>query len=102
SPGRRAAAPIWLVPAVPRGILKFMFQFKRGGGPTMSGRNRREFLADVGRGMVIASVGPAVAADLGLATARAADAPDRLTFGPLEPLVGLMQDTPAARLQPLL
>jgi hypothetical protein len=65
----------------------------------MTQRNRREFLADVGRGTIAASVGIGLAADLGLAPARA-DAPDRLTFGPLEPLVGLMQDTPPDKLQP--
>jgi hypothetical protein len=64
--------------------------------------NRREFLADVGRGMLVASVGSGLAVELGLAPARADDPPDRLTFGDLEPLVGLLQDTPAARLQPLL
>ena len=68
----------------------------------MGKRSRREFLADVGRGMVIASVGAELAADLGLASARAADDADKLTFGPLEPLVGLMQDTPPDRLLPQL
>ena len=48
---------------------------------------RREFLADVGRGMLVASVGSALALDLGLAPAALADGTDRhLTFGPLEPL----------------
>jgi hypothetical protein len=65
-------------------------------------RDRREFLADVGRGMLVASVGPALAADLGLAPAFAADGPDRLTFGDREPLVALMQDTPADKLLPIL
>lgn len=36
-------------------------------------RNRREFLANVGQGMLIASVGPALASDLGLAPAFAAE-----------------------------
>jgi hypothetical protein len=67
----------------------------------MNGRNRREFLADVGRGTLAAGLGAGLAADLGLAPARAAES-DRLTFGPLEPLVGLMQDTPPDKLQPLL
>ena len=54
----------------------------------MSENNRREFLADVGRGMLVASVGPALAADLGLAAGLAAEkAPTRLTFGNREPLV---------------
>ncbi len=65
-------------------------------------RSRREFLADIGRGMVVASVGAGAATDLGLAPAQAADRPDALTFGPLEPLVGLMQDTPPAQLLPKL
>ncbi len=44
----------------------------------MRPHDRREFLADVGRGMLVASVGPALAADLGLAPPPAAeDAPDR-------------------------
>jgi hypothetical protein len=68
----------------------------------MTNRNRREFLADVGKGMLIASVGPALAADLDLASARAAEGPERLTFGDREPLVSLMQETPAANLLPVL
>jgi hypothetical protein len=67
----------------------------------MGYRNRREFLTDVGRGTLAASIGVGLATDLGLSPARA-DASDRLTFGPLEPLVGLMQDTPPDKLQPLL
>ncbi len=63
--------------------------------------DRREFLADVGRGMLVASVGPALALDLGLAPAAMAggDA-QRLTFGPMEPLVSLMQETPIDRFLP--
>ena len=68
----------------------------------MSHRNRREFLADVGKGMLVASVGPALAFELGLASASAAEGADRLTFGDREPLVGLMQDTPANQLLPIL
>jgi hypothetical protein len=68
----------------------------------MQDRNRREFLADVGRGMLLASLGPALAGDLGLASARGEEAPDVLSFGELEPLVSLMQDTPADRLLPVL
>ena len=69
-------------------------------------RTRREFLADVGRGMLVASVGAALAADLELVPAAFADdkdkGPGRLSFGDLEPLAGLMQDTPADKLLPLL
>jgi hypothetical protein len=67
----------------------------------MSRYHRREFLADVGRGMLVASVGSTLALDLGLAPAALADGGDRrLTFGPMEPLVGMMQDTPADQLLP--
>jgi hypothetical protein len=63
---------------------------------------RREFLAHVGRGMLVASLGTAVAADLGLAPASAADPTDTLDFGKLEPLVALLQETPTAKLMPVL
>ncbi len=65
-------------------------------------RTRRQFLADLGRGMVVAGVGPALAADLGLGAAFADDGPDALTFGKLEPLVCLMQETAPDKLLPLL
>lgn len=67
--------------------------------------SRREFLADVGRGMVVATVGYGIAADLGLTGTLAADAaaaPEALNFGKLEPLVCFMQETPAAKLLPAL
>ncbi len=64
--------------------------------------NRREFFADVGRGMVVATVGYSLASELGLATVFAADASDALNFGELEPLVCLMQETSASRLLPKL
>ncbi len=67
----------------------------------MNGRTRRDFLADVGKGMVAVGVGSAVAADLGLDVAFANQGPERLTFGPLEELVALMQETAADRLLPL-
>ena len=63
---------------------------------------RREFLVDVGRGMLVASVGTGAVQGLGLASsALAAGGEDRLTFGTAEPLVALMQDTPADRLLPV-
>jgi hypothetical protein len=66
-------------------------------------RTRREFFAEVGRGMLVATVGAELAFDLGLSRAAAAEGAERaLTFGPLEPLVVLMQETPPARLLPLL
>ena len=69
----------------------------------MSQHSRREFLSDVGRGMFIAGLGSGLAADLGLSSARAVEEEaKRLTFGSLEPLVGIMQDTPVAKLLPIL
>src|SRR5437016_13892439 len=65
-------------------------------------RTRREFLADVGRGMLVATEGFEVAGELGLARALAEETPDTLTFGSLEPLVCLMQETPVNRLLPAL
>jgi hypothetical protein len=65
-------------------------------------RTRREFLAEVGKGVLVASVGYEVAHGIGLANAGADEIPEALTFGPLEPLVCLMQETPANRLLPLL
>src|SRR5258708_27165632 len=66
--------------------------------------SRREFLADVGRGVLVASVGMGLAADLGLAAKAGAaeEAGEALAFGPLEPLVALMQETPVNRLLPVL
>lgn len=68
----------------------------------MQGHTRREFMNDVGRGMLIAGLGSALAADLGLADARAGEVDGGLSFGALEPLVALMQDTPPERLNGLL
>src|SRR5262245_1964136 len=62
---------------------------------------RRAFLADVGKRIVIASVGSALAADLGLGLAHAGEPTDTLTFGKLEPLVCLMQETAPDKLLPL-
>ena len=64
--------------------------------------NRREFLADVGRGMLVASVGASVAHDLGLSSALADEGTETLSFGKLEPLVALMQETPVNKLLPRL
>jgi hypothetical protein len=63
---------------------------------------RREFLAEVGRGMVVATVGYGIASELGLTGALAAEAPDALSFGALEPLVCFMQETPVNKLLPAL
>src|SRR5687768_7727222 len=65
---------------------------------------RRAFLADVGRGVLVASVGATLASDLGLGSAAlAAEAAEpRLLFGGVENLVALMQETPVERLLPVL
>jgi len=68
----------------------------------MNQHSRREFLADVGRGMLVAAAGSAVAVDLGLARASLAGGAKELSFGPMEPLVDLLQQTPAERLLPIL
>ncbi|HND00330.1 MAG TPA: hypothetical protein PKW90_29660, partial [Myxococcota bacterium] len=60
--------------------------------------SRREFLADVARGTLIATVGLDVAGGLGLTTARADESPGELSFGDLEPLVRLMQEMPVTGL----
>jgi hypothetical protein len=67
----------------------------------MKDRSRREFLADVGRGMLVASVGANAAYDLGLSAALA-DETETLSFGKLEPLVALLQETPVNKLLPRL
>lgn len=65
-------------------------------------RSRREFLGSVGGGMLAASLGPQLAVDLGLTPLFRETTDDRLHFGDLEPLVVLLQETPADDLQPLL
>lgn len=62
---------------------------------------RREFLAEVGRGVLVAAVGCDLADELGLASVSGEDAAE-LSFGPLEGLVRLMQETPVTRLLPSL
>src|SRR4051812_30658824 len=52
--------------------------------------------------MLVATLGSAASLELGLSRAFADDAPQRLTFGALEPLVSLMQETPLDKLLPLL
>lgn len=64
--------------------------------------SRRAFLGQVGQGMMVASIGYEVATGLGLSSAMGAEKSAALNFGKLEPLVGLMQDTPAAQLLPKL
>ena len=68
----------------------------------MTQRSRREFCADVGKGMLVAGVGAELAAELGLSPAWGGEEPKALAFGKLEPLVCLMQETAPAKLLPLL
>ena len=63
---------------------------------------RREFLADVGRGTLVATVGTSLATELGLGSVSAAEAKESLEFGAQESLVQLMQETPAMKLLPAL
>ncbi len=65
-------------------------------------QTRRDFLTEVGRGMIVATVGCSMASELGLGPAFAAADSDVLHFGELEPLVCLMQETPTTQLLPLL
>lgn len=69
----------------------------------MAIRSRRQFLANVGQGMLIASIGPTMASNLGVSPVLASDdSKKRLNFGNREPLVALMQETPADKLLPIL
>jgi hypothetical protein len=65
-------------------------------------RTRREFFAEVGCGMLVATVGYEVAGGLSLTSAFAEEPPEMLSFGALEPLVCWMQETPVTRLLPRL
>ena len=61
-------------------------------------RTRRDFLAEVGKGMLVTTMGLDLARGLGLGSARADEAPAALSFGELEPLVVYLQETPPAKL----
>ncbi len=65
-------------------------------------RNRREFLEDVGNGMLIAGLGASLAGDLGISSAFANEGAESLSFGKLQPMVNLLQETPVEKLQPIL
>jgi hypothetical protein len=65
-------------------------------------RSRREFLANIGCGALLAGVGAGTARAMGLAPFRLEDGPQTLSFGALEPLVCLMQETPVEKLLPAL
>lgn len=64
--------------------------------------NRREFLSDVGRGMLATGLGVSLAQDLGFSTAFAEQGSDSIPLGEYEGLVELMRRTPAETLQPQL
>src|SRR6185369_14158389 len=68
----------------------------------MKSTSRRQFLGGVGMGVGYAAVGLAVAQRMGFAEALSVLARERLRFGALDPLVDLMQETPADALLPLL
>jgi len=67
----------------------------------MKNYSRRAFHRKVGAGMISASIGVSLAHELGISTAIAEkDKPSKsLTFGKLEPLVALMEETPPDKLQ---
>jgi hypothetical protein len=64
--------------------------------------SRRQFLREVGQGTLLATIGPALASELGIRTAHAEPVSTALSFGEMESLVCLMQETEVAKLQPLL
>lgn len=69
---------------------------------TRHNANRRHFLSQVGKGMVVASVGLAAAQDMGLASrALAFEGDEKLNYGKDESLVAFIQETPADKLLPL-
>ncbi|MFO1019774.1 MAG: hypothetical protein U0903_03645 [Planctomycetales bacterium] len=68
----------------------------------MSHHTRREFLRDVGRGMLVAGVGYSTAVELELTPAWADDPAPSLNFGGTESLVRLMQVTAPEKLLPQL
>jgi hypothetical protein len=68
----------------------------------MQSTTRRQFLGGMGRSVCSAAVGLALAEHAGFAETLARFVPERLRFGALDPLVDLMQATPADALLPLL
>ena len=64
--------------------------------------SRRQFLSQVGRGMFVASLGSALAVDMGLARNLRAEEPGgRISFGAMDGLVDFLQSTPVEKLLPL-
>jgi len=64
--------------------------------------SRREFLQEVGSGMLAAGLGASLAADLGFSTAFGAQGAEKIPLGQYERLVEMMRSTPADKLQPRL
>ena len=65
-------------------------------------QSRRAFLADVSKGTLLATIGPALAAEFGITSAHAEEPSAALNFGDMEALVCFMQETPVSKLQPAL
>jgi hypothetical protein len=63
--------------------------------------SRREFLSGVGKSVGFAALGFALTSRLGLAQVMSLIRRERLRFGNLDPLVDLLQETPADALLPL-
>src|SRR5262252_7265962 len=63
---------------------------------------RRQFLANVSKGAIAATVGFGLVESMGLAPLWAFDGAETLSFGPLEPLVCLLQETTPDKLLPAL
>ncbi len=68
----------------------------------VANRNRRQFLEDLGSGMVVAGLGASLASDMGFSSAFAKEGAESLNFGSLRPLVRVIQETPPDKLQPIL
>ena len=67
----------------------------------MKNYSRRAFQRKVGEGMLAASLGVSLAHELGISTTLAEEkkTSKSLTFGDLDPLVALMEETPPDKLQ---
>ena len=63
-------------------------------------QSRRAFLADVSKGTLLATIGPALAVEFGITSAHAEESSAKLNFGDMEALVCFMQETPVSKLQP--
>ena len=68
----------------------------------MNEQTRREFLSNIGSGMLVAGLGTSLASDLGCQTAFADQGTETIPLGRYERLVQLMRETPAEELQPIL